>query len=143
MPDANDFLARGTLVEVLDQAIVFHPVGTNYRLRLETGYEKFSASPGERIECRIRLVARKIWTVPSGGLFVTPLFGTPRIVQGRVKFVDERTVVVHAGTNFIVDLPSAPAAIDEPNGPIVVGRMVNIIVLPGARAELVSAAVLR
>lgn len=140
MPDANDFLARGTLIDVLEQAVVFQPAGTNYRLRLETGYERFSGSAGERIECRIRLAARKIWTVPSGGLFVTPIFGTPRIVQGRVKFVDERTVVVHAGTNFIVDLPSAPAAIDQPNGPIVVGGMVNVTALPGARLELAAAA---
>jgi hypothetical protein len=143
MPDPLQFVARGKIVRLLLDAVVFNPTGTNYQIHLRTGEHKYAGPVGELIECRIRLSARKIWTVPSGGLFVTPIFGSPRIVQGSVKYADTRVIVVHAGTHFVIEAPTSPSAIDEPIGPITVGGMVNVTALPGARFEMVEAAVNR
>ena len=46
------------------------------------------------VEALVRVRARKVWTVPSGGLFVAPIFGPPRIVQGRVRALDEHEIVI-------------------------------------------------
>jgi hypothetical protein len=92
------------------------------------------------VEARIRVQARKVWTVPSGGNFIQPIFGPPRIIQGRVKYADDRQLVVHAGATFLVDLPTAETAVDLPNGPIVVGAMVNVTALPGAVVEFIAQA---
>lgn len=140
MPDLNDFLARGRIVQLLDRAIVFHPTGTNYRMHLALGDEHYTGPVNELISCRIRAKARKIITVPSGGLFVTPIFGSPRIIQGRVRYLDAGALVVHAGTNFIVELPAADSAIDLPSGAIATGNMVNVTIWPEAIFELVESA---
>ena len=86
------------------------------------------------------MTARKVWTVPSGGNFIAPIFGPPKTIQGRVKWLDEKTLVVHAGTSFLVELPASDQALDLANGPIEVGAMVNVTASPGATAELLTAA---
>jgi hypothetical protein len=54
-----------------------------------------------------------------------------------VKTIGEREIIVHAGGNFIITLPSADSGIDLPNGPISVGVMVNVTIMPGATIEFV------
>jgi hypothetical protein len=66
--------------------------------------------------------------------------GPPKIIQGRVRQVDDQSIIVHAGATFVVDLPGAENAIDLPHGPITVGNMVNVTALPGATIELVTRA---
>jgi hypothetical protein len=88
----------------------------------------------------IRASARKVWTVPSGGAFIAPIFGPPRIIQGRVKHLNGREMVVHAGTSIVVELPGTEAAIDPARGPIVQGALVNVTALPGATFELLEPA---
>ena len=95
----------------------------------------------EPLEAVLRVSARKVYTVPSGGNFISPIFGPPRIVQGRVKYADESRAIVHAGATFVVDLPPADSAIDLDNGRIAVGSMINVIALPGATIELVNQSV--
>jgi hypothetical protein len=126
-------VARGKVTGTRDGLVLFAPMGTNYELHLVApGY----AGPvGVLTEGVIRVTARKVWTVPSGGNFISPIFGSPRIVQGRVRALSERELVVHAGTPLVVDLPDDPNAIDLPNGPIRVGAMVNVAAMPGARFE--------
>ena len=126
-------LARGKVTAGRDGLVVFAPHGTNYELHLVApGY----AGPvGSQTQGVIRVTARKVWTVPSGGNFISPLFGPPRIIQGRVKALDERTLVVQAGTLVVVDLPEDPAVIELANGTISVGALVNVTALPGARFE--------
>jgi hypothetical protein len=87
----------------------------------------------------IRAAARKVYTVPSGGNFIAPIFGPPRIVQGRVRFIDDRALVLHAGAPIIVDLPGADAAIDLTDGQIQVNHLVNATLLPGATFQLAAA----
>lgn len=141
MPSSTDFPARGKIIEVRDAIVVFQPSNTNYQLHLEfTGDAKPQVSP-QPIECFIRVDARKVYTVPSGGNFIQPIFGPPRIIQGRVKYADQQTIVVHAGTPIICALPAADSAIDLAEGKIRVGHMANVVGLPGARIELASVGV--
>jgi hypothetical protein len=135
MPSVSDYPARGKIIETRDKKVVFHPAGTNYQLHLTLEGEPLGAS--ERpIDGIIRVEARKLWTVPSGGNFIQPIFGEPRIIQGRVKWLDERLLVVQAATNFVVQIPSNERAIDLANGVIEAGALVNVTALPGATFEL-------
>ena len=69
---------RGKVIRVEGQTVVFHPAGSSYKLHLETGYNEFVAPPPDTlVDALIRVRARKLWTVPSGGLFIAPIFGPP------------------------------------------------------------------
>lgn len=127
------FLSRGKVTAITDGVVHFLPSGTNYELHLLA--PNYSGTAGALAEGLIRVRGRKIWTVPSGGNFIAPIFGTPRTIQGRVRAVREKSIVVHAGTPIVVDLPASDAAFDLVNGAIAVGAMVNIMVMPGAAFE--------
>lgn len=138
MASSTEFPARGKIIEVRGNIAVFQPASTNYQLHLTlagAGTPDVSAQP---IECLIRVNARKIYTVPSGGNFISPIFGPPRILQGRVKFADNNTIVIQAGLPIMVTLPAAETAIDLSEGSIRVGHMANVVALPGATIELLS-----
>ena len=128
--------ARGVVTSRKDNLVVFAPHGTNYELHLVA--PNYSGPVGIQTQGIIRVTARKVWTVPSGGNFISPLFGPPRIVQGRVRALDERTLVVLAGTPVIVDLPNDPSVMDLANGSVTVGSLVNVTALPGARFEPIA-----
>ena len=135
MPSINDFPARGSVKPLTADTLIFLPTGTNYELHLKTTGTEAPAQ-SRPVEAIIRVTARKVWTVPSGGNFIQPIFGPPRIIQGRVKWLDDRTLVVHAGTDFVVDMPASAQAIDLANGTVQVGAMVNVTALPGATIEI-------
>ena len=137
MPSLADFTARGKVMIVNDDSVVFVPKDTNYELRLIT-QGRYDGPVNVPIDARVRAVVRKLLTVPSGGGFVTPIFGPPRILQGRVRHVEDGAIVVQAGMPFVLELPAADHALDLNNGPITVGRMANAIVMPGATFELVA-----
>ena len=139
MPDTTipaTFPSSGRVISFRDGVIVFNPAGTNYEMVLAA--PTFSGPLNTLLKCVIRVTARKVYTVPSGGNFVSPLFGTPRIVQGLVRAGDKSSLVVHAGCPIHVELPSAESSIDLSNGAIAVGRMVNVVCLPGARVEFLT-----
>ena len=142
MPTAIDFPTAGKVIAINDGVAVFRPRGTTYELQLKLA-SAAAAAPALNVpvDAIIRVQARKVWTVPSGGNFLTPIFGPPKIIQGRVKFADEKQIVVHAGATVVVDLPTIDSAVDLPNGPITVGVMVNVTALPGATVEFVQSAV--
>jgi hypothetical protein len=141
MPSPLDFPARGKVLRVEGNIIVFNPSATTYELHLlNHGGEMPAASP-HTISCYIRGNARKIWTMPSGGNFVTPIFGTPRVIQGRVRYLDESQAVVQAGVPFIVSLPAEDEAYDLVNGPIIPTAIINVTIFPGATFELAREAV--
>jgi len=129
-------VARGQVKGTREHLVIFSPHGTNYELHLVA--PNYSGPIASLTEGVVRVTARKVWTVPSGGNFIAPIFGTPRTIQGRVRALDERTLVVQAGTPVVVDLPEDPTAFDLANGPIRVGTLVNVTALPGARFEPVS-----
>lgn len=133
---AASLAATGKVLRVLNGMVVFNPAGTNYELHLAT--PKYDGPLTRPVKCIIRVAARKVYTVPSGGNFITPLFGPPRMVQGRVKAADDRSLVVHAACPIHVTLPPDEDAIDLDEGPIAVGRMVNVVCEPGAKVEFVK-----
>ena len=139
MSNLTDFPARGKITAVKDSLVVFNPANTNYELHLNTNGQ-YAGATHKPIWATIRVTARKVYTVPSGGNFIAPIFGPPRIVQGRVLFADDKTLVVQAGTHVVVDLPTSETAIDLDNGQITVGMMVNVVALPGARFSLADGA---
>jgi hypothetical protein len=140
MPSERDFPARGKIIAIQDRTVVFAPANSNYELRLETEGSLDGASVGITLDAVIRVPARKLWTVPSGGNFIEPIFGPPRKVQGRIKYLDEDRMVVQAGAPIAVALPTDPAAYDLVRGPLTVGGLVNVAVLPGATFELLTKA---
>ena len=122
--------ARGKVLRVVKDLVVFVPDGTPYQLHLACpGYPGPVEVP---VVGEIRVLARKAYTVPSGGNFVSPIFGPPRIIQGRVRAVEGNIIVVQAGTRFHVRLPDEASAVELANGPIAVGSLVNVVVMPGA-----------
>ena len=125
--------ARGKVTGSKDGVVVFAPGGTNYELHLVA--PNYSGPVGPLVEGIVRVKARKIWTVPSGGNFISPIFGPPRTIQGRVKSLSEREMVVHAGVPIVVELPAVEQGFDLASGPIAAGGMVNVVALPGAMFE--------
>ena len=125
--------ARGKVIAAKDGVVHFAPSGTNYELHLAApGY---AAPVGQLVTGVVHVTARKVWTVPSGGNFIAPIFGQPRTIQGRVRAISERSIVVQAGTPIVVELPADEPGYDLANGPIAVGVMVNVMAMPGARFE--------
>src|SRR6476469_7510792 len=122
MPSPADFPARGKVLDVRDtqdgRLVTFQPQGTNYEMHLLAD-GPVDVPLNKPVELRIRVQARKVYTVPSGGNFVAPIFGPPRTIQGRVRWADEsgQRLVVHAGVPVWVDLPPADSGIDLDVGP--------------------------
>src|SRR4051794_27263329 len=106
MPSSTDFPAQGRVIRVDDNAVIFAPLNTTYELKLLTT-SRYDGPVNTLIDAYLRGNARKLWTVASGGNFITPIQGPSRIVQGRVKYLDNKTMVVQAGAPFIVELPAA------------------------------------
>ena len=132
---AGGEVALGKVLSAGDGTVVFNPAGTNYELKLVApGYAGVAGGPPVR--GIIRVTARKVWTVPSGGNFIAPIFGPPRTIQGRVRSIDGKRMVVHAGCQIWVDLPDNDIVYDLARGPIRAGVMVNVTALPGATFEL-------
>lgn len=141
MRSSSDFPARGKVIEASNDRIVFAPTGTSYQLHLAPA-GKYAGPLNTPISAVVRVKARKVYTVPSGGNFIQPITGEPRIVQGRVVWLSEKQVMLRAGTHVLVALPADDSAIELGNGEIAVGSMVNVVALPGATfAELVPAKV--
>lgn len=128
------FAAQGKVTATNDGSVTFAPSNTTYQLQL--------VSPGyggplqTAVRGVIRVVARKAYTVPSGGNFISPIYGSPRTIQGRVRFVDGNSVVIQAGVPIHVTMPGDASAVELGNGPIAVGSLMNVVALPGATFEL-------
>jgi hypothetical protein len=137
MPSIQEFPARGRVTEIRDGGVVFKPEKTTYELFLQTP-EPYTGPMNTPIKVLVRAQARKVYSVPSGGNFVTPIFGPPRIIQGRVKFIEGREAVIQAGVPFVVELPMGQTAIDLNSGPIAVGSLINVVAMPGAGMELID-----
>ncbi len=131
----HDFPTSAKALAVTNGMIVIQPRGTNYEIHLKPS-KPFNGPPNSSVEGLIRAQARKVLTVPSGGNFVSPIFGPPRIIQGRVRHLEENDIVLQAGGLFIVEMPAADSAIDLSNGLIAVGAIVNVTVLPSASFEI-------
>jgi len=138
MPLTNEFPARGCVLEAADGHVVFAPGGFRYQLQLATS-GRYGGPMRVPVNGLIRGVARQIWTIPAGGNFIAPIFGTPRTVQGRVKYVSDSEIVVQAGVPITLQMPQSDEAIDLTNGPLAVGVMVNAMVMPGVEFRWIEA----
>lgn len=127
-------MARGKVIAANDGIVHFAPSGTNYELHLAA--PNYAGPVGQLVTGVVRAAARKIWTVPSGGNFISPIFGQPRTIQGRVRAIAEYSIIVQAGAPIVIELPAEEPGYDLANGPIALGVMVNVMALPGARFEL-------
>jgi hypothetical protein len=130
----SELLASGKITSQRDGVVVFCPTGTNYELHLKSA--PYDGKLNVPVKAVIKTVARKIWTVPSGGNFIAPILGTPRTIQGRVRALDQTSMVVQAGTTIVVEFPSNDSAFDLANGGISVGSLVNVMTQPGARIDI-------
>jgi hypothetical protein len=127
-------LATGTVLSAGEGKIVFNPTGTRYSLYLLC--PNYAGPVGIPVRGVITVLARKILTVPPGGNFIAPIIGPSKTIQGRVRVLDPKWMIVQAGTAVRVDFPPDDFAFDLARGPIAVGAFVNVIAQPGARFEL-------
>jgi len=130
----TDFLSTGRIIRADQRAVVLNPHATTYEIQLATA-APYSGPLDQRISGLIRASARKLYTTSGGGAFITPIAGPPRIVQGQIRWLDEKTIVVCAAALFVIDLPAADDAYDLAHGPLVVGQMVNAVLHPGSTFE--------
>jgi hypothetical protein len=138
MAMASEFAACGKVTAVKDGQVVFAPSNTNYLLYLQTA-RPYQGPIDQLISATIRVKARKVYTVPSGGGFISPLFGPPRTIQGRALKVEQGKLVLRAGVPVEVELPASDDAVDLSEGPIKPGTIVNAVALPGAMFEPILA----
>ena len=137
MPLAH--VTKGRVVSANGPTVVFKPVSSTYELHLTNVGGDYAGPIDAPIKAVLRGTARKVYTVPSGGLFVTPILGPTRIVQGRVTDVTEGGLAVQAVATVNVTLPKTPGLVEMARGPIAQGSLVNVVLQPGATFELASA----
>lgn len=100
--------------------------GSNYRLYLrpEAGAEtSLAAKVGRPVAAVVRVEARRVDTVGTGGRYIEPLYGRPRRVQGTVLAIDpaRNALVLNAGGAIAVDGLPMP--------------IIATLTAPGQRAE--------
>ena len=137
MPSSSDFPAQGKVIRVEAGFVIFVPSNTSYELKLNTS-GRYDGPVDTVIDVTVSATARKLWTISSGGNFVAPIQGPPRIVQGRIKYLDEKVMVVQAGLPVLVELPSQDTACDLNAGALTVGKLVNVALMPGASLQLAA-----
>ncbi len=84
-------LACGCLVSVDDRRIVLAIPNTDYQLHLvpTVPASQITTPPGKRIYGVIEAKALRMHNAHGGGLYIEPVYGVPRIVQGRALAVDK------------------------------------------------------
>jgi len=108
-------------------SIVFGVPNTSYQMHL-VPTSPISVAVGKRLIGTIRVQARRIDVVGTGGQFVEPVFGRPRRVQGTVVRVEGGAVVVDAG----VPIHALPMDARQKAEQFEVGQMVSFDAVAGA-----------
>ncbi len=129
-------LARGNCIDIVEATatkpghVVFGVPNTNYELHLLPTEGVRPVGIDKRLIGTIKVQARRVDVVRTGGRFIEPVFGRPRRVQGSVVAVDagQNTVTVNAGVPITLTLtdPRQQAAKFE------VGQIVSCDVHDGA-----------
>lgn len=83
-------IARGRLEALDDRRLVLAVPNTDYRLHLvpTAPAARIKTPIGKRIRGVIEAKALRMHNAHGGGLYIEPVYGVPRIVQGRVLAVD-------------------------------------------------------
>ncbi len=135
----RQYPAQGKIVASEGALVVFAPANTKYQLHLAFAGDA-AVLPAGNTTAAIRVQARKVLGVSGGGNFVVPIYGPPRILQGRIMQLDQRQMVLQCGLPIVVDLPQEAEGMDLTHGPLEVGGRVNVVAMPGASFELCAAA---
>lgn len=130
----QDFLTRGIVRSAVEGKLILTVDDTNYELHVDC---QAPLAAGQRVRGKVVVRARKVWTVSAGGSFITPLAGKPLVVQGIVKSLEGKRLIVQAGTPVCVELPEERSAFDMKNGELAPGVMVNVTTSGAAHFELV------
>jgi hypothetical protein len=125
-------VATGRFLRSSGTSSVFSPNNTTYELTIDGPSVPLNTS----IRVTLVAVGRKVLTMPSGGNFVSPIQGPPRVVQGRVLAIEGDSLVVQAGVPIRIKLPADESAVDLNNGSIAVGQTVNVTLRPGVTFTL-------
>ena len=131
---ALNHTTRGRVIAVNGSTVVFKPTNSTYELHLHA-VNGFDGPLDTPLDAVIRGTARKVYTVPSGGGFVTPIMGTPKIVQGRVADIAGSQVAVKSAATVNVTLPTVENSIEMAQGTIAGGSLVNVVLMAGATFE--------
>ncbi|MBL8745487.1 MAG: hypothetical protein JNK58_03930 [Phycisphaerae bacterium] len=125
----NTHHARGVLAETAADSVTVSFPGTNYRLRLRV-YQPPTTPVGKRIIGSIRVQAKRVDNVHTGGRYVEPLEGSPRRVQGEVitNDVGDNTLVINAGIPIFCKLTDPR----QNAGQFKAGDLISCEVAPGA-----------
>jgi hypothetical protein len=134
----GQYSARGKIVRIEGATVVFAPADTKYQLHLALNGDA-SKLPAGDAEAVIHVAARKVLGVSGGGNFVAPIFGSPRMLQGRILQLDAKQMVLQCGLPIVVDLPAEAHAVDLTYGPLEVGGRCNVVAQPGASFTLCAA----
>lgn len=123
--------ARAVLAESVPGRVVLSFPGTDYQIHLIPERPPTSAV-GKRVTGVIRAQSRRIDRVASGGRFIEPVMGRPRIVQGRVVEVNPSatgtgTLTIHAPMPIVVRVGELQKAEQ-----FKVGDLVTTHTVPGA-----------
>ncbi len=129
--------AKGKVSRVDGQTVVFSPANSSYELHLASE-NAASIQTGKPIDLLIKGTARKVYSVSTGGLFVTPIIGTPKILQGKVKDIIDGWLTLNCGVLVNVKLPTEAGAIELAGGQIQEGSLVNVVLFPGASCTVKS-----
>jgi hypothetical protein len=115
--------------EVKDGSIVVEVPNTEYRLLLAAP-AGFSAKRGQRIRGEIHANALRMHRSDTGGRFIEPIYGQPRIVQGEIIAIDApaRRVLMDMAVPVSVTLQPA-----QDLNAIAVGELWNCYVESGTR----------
>lgn len=125
--------ARGTLLAAVPATatragyIRFAVPNTSYELHL-VPTAAVTVAPGKRLLGAVRVQARRIDAVGTGGRYVEPVMGRPRRVQGTVIRAEGDALVVDAGVPIHLTLTDGRQSL----GDFHPGQLVSCDVLDGA-----------
>ena len=121
-------IAHGRLIALEGDHIVFEPDHSSYQLHL-VPTSPIQADVGKRLVGIIEGRALQVSVARAGGTFLEPLWGPPRIVQGRVRAVDAagNRLLIVAATPMWVRLGD----IGQAASGLVPGQMVNFYMQSG------------
>lgn len=115
---ATATIAEHVVVSIPDTSYEIHLIPTT----------PVTAGVGHRVIGKIRVSARRIDEVQSGGRYLEPVFGRPRRVQGTVIAIESDAVVVNAGVPVWVQ----PTDSRQSPSDFHVGQFVSFDALEGA-----------
>jgi hypothetical protein len=111
-------IARGVLAANVPAStkeaahIVVTFLNTNYEMHL-IPTTPITTPIGKRILGTIKLQAKRIDTVGTGGQYIEPVYGRPRRVQGTVLRVENGAIIIDAGVPIHATLTDARQSLDQ------------------------------